>query len=415
MGLFDGFLNGNSGPLGGLLQAMSMLPRQQVDAVASAPFGIPEFGNVYQQQPMQAAMPATAAPMAQSPAPVAPSAPATPAPEGGGLFGNHLSAGLQNFFGNLHNGPIGAIAGGIGGLTTGVQNHPGAYREQIAQALAAKGIDPNFARVIARDQQLLHAVVPQMLRPQSRPLTAAEVQRFGLPAGPWIMDGTTGKPSLPDGLAQTMPAEIKDASGNPYAWNKATNTATPIGGMAPAAPKFDDIASVRKEVGALPEVKRYSEAIVPFRSMVQSATRNTAAADLDFVYGIAKIFDPDSVVREGEMKLVGQAQSLPEEIKGYIKRVAMGEGRLTSEARDRILQVAQTRINEIRSAYDTRVNPYRAIADRHRINVDDILPVLPNVPEWRMPEASAVLPPPALQPSGTLRFNPATRQMEPVR
>ena len=48
--------------------------------------------------------------------------------------------------------------------------------------------------------------------------------------------------------------------------------------------------------------------------MINSAQKNTAASDLDFVYGIAKIFDPESVVREGEMKLAAGAQSIPQQL-----------------------------------------------------------------------------------------------------
>ena len=172
--------------------------------------------------------------------------------------------------------------------------------------------------------------------------------------------GGDGKPYLPEGYSQAQPTEVKASDGTPMAWDRATNTARPIGGMTPGRPKFEDIASLRKDISALPETKRYGEAAPIFRSMVKSAPNPSAAADLDFVYGVAKIFDPDSVVREGEMKLVGQAQSLPEDIKGFIQRVTSGQGRLTQEARYRILEVAQTRMNELRGAYDTRLTHFTA-------------------------------------------------------
>jgi hypothetical protein len=162
----------------------------------------------------------------------------------------------------------------------------------------------------------------------------------------------------------------------------------PVGGrpgsvmpIQTGGPKFDDISGVRKEVTNLPEVKRYSEALPVFRSMVASHSKNTSAADLDFVYGVAKIFDPDSVVREGEMKLVGKAQSLPEDVKGFISAVALGQGRLTPEARQRILEVARTRMGELEGSLNTRVEPYRGIAVRNRMNPDDILPRFQPLPD----------------------------------
>ena len=100
------------------------------------------------------------------------------------------------------------------------------------------------------------------------------------------------------------------------------------------------MASLRKEVGALPEMKRYSEALPSYRSMLKSKSLTHAAGDIDFIYGVAKIFDPDSVVREGEMVIVRRTQSLPKGVKGWLLRIVQGGERLTPEAKERILDVA---------------------------------------------------------------------------
>jgi hypothetical protein len=81
-----------------------------------------------------------------------------------------------------------------------------------------------------------------------------------------------------------------------------------------------------------------------------SKPKDPAAADLDFVNGIAKIFDPNSVVRKGEMKLVGKAQAIPEDVQSYIKGVAFDGGRLTPQGRVRILEVARTHLRELKRA-----------------------------------------------------------------
>lgn len=321
--------------------------------------------------------------------------------------GNPLSAAADGFASNLHTGPLGAIIGGLGGLLTG--RGPSDNMANVQQALISKGVDPAVARTIASDPDMMRAVLPQFFKSQSRALTPQEKQSLGLPpALPWFV-GQDGKPYVPEGYSQGLPQEIKAPNGMPMAWNRSTNTAQPIAGTGVAGPKFDDVSSVRKEISALPETKRYGEAVPIFRSMLNSKGVNSAAADLDFVYGVAKIFDPESVVREGEMKLVGKAQSIPEEIKALMGAVVSGQARLSPEARDRILQVAQTRMTELRGAYDTRIEPYRGIAKRNQMNEADILPTLQDMPEFK--STAPPLPPAGVVP--TMVYDPKTKKMVP--
>jgi len=159
------------------------------------------------------------------------------------------------------------------------------------------------------------------------------------------------------------------------------------------APDFTHQSELRKEIGGLPEVKRYSEASTHFRGMNRAG--DTAAGDIAFVYGIAKIFDPDSVVREGEMKLAAGAQSIPEQIQGWMRKAVMGEGRLTPEQRGAIIDVSRQRMEELQGAYQGRVEPYRGLAQRNQINPEDILPVLPELPALPSPRPTLNTPLPA--------------------
>lgn len=109
--------------------------------------------------------------------------------------------------------------------------------------------------------------------------------------------------------------------------------------------------NLRKEYAGAGETKRYVEADPIFRSMVKSASNDTGAADLDLVYGIGKIMDPGSVVREGEMVMVNRASPFAEMLQGYIGSI-QGQGKLTPEARARLLDMARTRMGELRMAHD---------------------------------------------------------------
>jgi hypothetical protein len=89
---------------------------------------------------------------------------------------------------------------------------------------------------------------------------------------------------------------------------------------------------------------------VIFPQFLPSRGKDSAATDLDLARGAAKIFDPNAVVREGEVKLVGKAQSIPEDVQVLMRRVAFGEGRLTPQARARILEVVRTHLGELKRA-----------------------------------------------------------------
>lgn len=143
----------------------------------------------------------------------------------------------------------------------------------------------------------------------------------------------------------------------------------------------EDEARMRGEVGRLPSVTRVQTAVPIFNSMVQSAGQDSTAADLDFVYGLAKIFDPESVVREGEMTMVRNTGSIPQQIMGYINQVTQAGQRLTPEQRSELLAVAQTRVGQLVSSANADVERFRGIATSNRANPANILPSMPSVDE----------------------------------
>ena len=151
--------------------------------------------------------------------------------------------------------------------------------------------------------------------------------------------------------------------------------------MLKSGPTIEDIGGIRKEITALPEVKRYSEAYTAYTTMNRMAQSNSAAGDLAFIYGVAKVFDPDSVVREGEMKMSQQAQSGLERVLGDLRRVVYGGERLSPEAKSRILDVVEAKMQELKGSSDARIDPYKGIAGRANIRVEDIMPGLKDLPE----------------------------------
>ena len=181
-------------------------------------------------------------------------------------------------------------------------------------------------------------------------------------------------------------------------------------GMAPSK-AMDMEDSLRKEHSGAGETKRYMEADPIYRSMVKSAPNDTGAADLDLVYGIGKIMDPGSVVREGEMVMVNKASPFAEMLQGYIGSI-QGQGKLTPETRARLLEMARTRMGELRSAYDDVTGGITTRAVERKIDPSRVVSrkyeALPDAPMWSSQQSQWV-PPDAIN---SLRSNPTPERQQ---
>ncbi|MGO4135125.1 hypothetical protein ACEQ6A_11255 [Rhizobium brockwellii] len=153
--------------------------------------------------------------------------------------------------------------------------------------------------------------------------------------------------------------------------------------------KPEEVSNLRKEIQNLPTYKSYQQALPSYSSMVDTAKTDSKASDLNLVYGLGKIMDPNSVVREGEMVMVNNTSSLPDWLQGAINSVN-GGSRLEPATRMAILNEARSRMTAYRGALDNDMSQYRGIIGRRGMNEADVLPTLGNIAE--VPNLS---PPPA--------------------
>ena len=151
------------------------------------------------------------------------------------------------------------------------------------------------------------------------------------------------------------------------------------------AANFDDISGIRKEIHQLPSYKNMAQATPIYQSMAETAGRNSRASDLNLVYGLGKIMDPTSVVREGEMVMVKNTASLPDWLIGTINSLNGGQA-LTPKTRQAILSEAYSRMKAYEDAFSQDAGRYKAIADRYGINPDDILPDFRPASPWSLAE-----------------------------
>lgn len=131
----------------------------------------------------------------------------------------------------------------------------------------------------------------------------------------------------------------------------------------------EDADALRKEFAALPEVKNYKE-VVPIIKAARNAA-DTPQGDINLIYAAGKIYDPNSVVREGELSLALKSQALQDKLGGYLAQVT-GGGRLTPHARQALLAELNTRVKEHESMYGKAKETYSGIAGKRGYKPEDI-------------------------------------------
>nr|WP_259671774.1 hypothetical protein [Rhizobium sp. NLR4a] len=155
--------------------------------------------------------------------------------------------------------------------------------------------------------------------------------------------------------------------------------------------KPEDVSDLRKEIQNLPTYKSYQQALPSYSSMIDTAKTDSKASDLNLIYGLGKIMDPNSVVREGEMTMVQNTSSWPDWLKGAYDSVT-GGSRLEPDTRKAILGEARSRMMAYRGALDNDISQYRGIIGRRGMNEADILPTLGDiaaVPDLVQPPGAA--------------------------
>lgn len=137
---------------------------------------------------------------------------------------------------------------------------------------------------------------------------------------------------------------------------------------------IDRETGIRKEFENLDPVKQYRTILPIYSSIIKSG--DNGAGDLNIIYGLGKIMDPNSAVREGELQLAQETGSFGEQLKGYYKYVSKG-GRLTSDVRNQLLSEVRSRTGAIADSYNQVRNEFKGRAGRYSMNPDDVVGIHP--------------------------------------
>lgn len=130
---------------------------------------------------------------------------------------------------------------------------------------------------------------------------------------------------------------------------------------------------LRKEFADLPEVKRYKAAYPSFKAIEDAAKTANPQADINLIYGLAKLYDPESVVREGEYATIANSQAIPERVKS-IAQSLMGGGKLTPETKRQIIEQARNRMAGFEGEYSKAQESYGNIAKGRGARTENVTP-----------------------------------------
>lgn len=138
---------------------------------------------------------------------------------------------------------------------------------------------------------------------------------------------------------------------------------------------FENEAGARKEFNDLPEVKNY-KTVIPIVNSARNAP-DTPAGDLDLIYAVGKVLDPNSVVREGEMALVIKSGSPLQRFQGTVNYITSGRGRLPPEQRAQLMNMLNGRVQGLEEGYNAARSTYEPMVQRSGLNPLNVFTELP--------------------------------------
>ena len=190
------------------------------------------------------------------------------------------------------------------------------------------------------------------------------------------VDRVTGVPAVTGTVQKTQSPDNRASVGAQLAIADAgRQQATATRDAARITARAGDETALRKEFADLPEVKKYKAAIPAYKAIEEAAKSRNPQADINLIYGLAKLYDPDSVVREGEYATIANSQAIPEWLKGQAQAL-IGGGKLTDETKRQVLQQARIRFDTFRSEYDGAKTSFDAIAKDRGFNPANVFPAV---------------------------------------
>lgn len=121
---------------------------------------------------------------------------------------------------------------------------------------------------------------------------------------------------------------------------------------------------LRKELLGNPNLRGFDVVKNSINILANAMTDTRAISDLDYIYGVAKILDPNSVVRESEAGMVIDSNSIPNTTLGYLNKMLHAGGALDLAQRKAIFDLASRHFNTLSEKAKTTQKLYIDMAKR---------------------------------------------------
>lgn len=128
------------------------------------------------------------------------------------------------------------------------------------------------------------------------------------------------------------------------------------------------------------QVKKFSDIAANYNTVErlvskQNATPGgigTGADDIAIIASLARVWDPGSTVREGELKIAESAQAPLSAYMKSIERVVLGGGKLTPQVRQEMLEAAKVKANTFKEDVDRYIGQIKTQSDAYGLNWGNI-------------------------------------------
>lgn len=156
--------------------------------------------------------------------------------------------------------------------------------------------------------------------------------------------------------------------------NNPLNVASTQAGIVNTNDQIDtrrktNIQSMRQEFNGLPQVKQYTEATQALGGMLRAP--DSGQGDLAVIYAFAKLMDPGSVVREGEMQMANQTSSMIENLQRQYGRITEAN-RLPANVRQGLIEAARQRMAGMTATYGQTYQQYRDLAKQNGYDPEQV-------------------------------------------
>lgn len=128
---------------------------------------------------------------------------------------------------------------------------------------------------------------------------------------------------------------------------------------------FDNTTTLRKEFQTGKEYTAYSNSMRALSASMKQP--ETPEGDLAVIYNYAKIMDPDSAVREGELELAASGASLVERMRKKYNMVSEG-ATLPPGTRDQLIEAMRAQGRAYNTSYSGRYKQYADLSQRQGID-----------------------------------------------